>query len=161
MSPDTLLLILRLAIAVVLYTFLAFILVHLRKDIQTSKQSRPVAPKSYLETLEGEGLEIGYNLEELNLIGRANDNTIVLDDGTVSGYHARLSYQQDQWWVEDLGSRNGTLLNEIPVTEPLVITNGDELQFGCIRMRLASGSIHDGALPQPQNSKNDKPNHQV
>jgi len=160
MSPDLLLLILRMAIAAVLYAFLAFILVHLWKDIQTSKRSRPVAPRAHLETLEGEGLEIAYNLEEQNLIGRAKDNTIVLNDDTVSGYHARLSYRQDQWWLEDLGSRNGSFLNEILVTEPLVITNGDELHFGNIRMRLVSGSTPEGTLtldPHPDTHQTDSP----
>jgi pSer/pThr/pTyr-binding forkhead associated (FHA) protein len=153
-DPNTLLLILRIAIAASLYIFLAYILIHLWKDIQTSKQARSIAPQSYLETLKGEGLERTFKLEELNLIGRANDNTIVLNDSTVSGYHARISYQQDQWWLEDLGSRNGTMLNEIQVTEPLVITSSDELQFGNIRMRVTSGSIPD-ASSHPIQSEND------
>jgi pSer/pThr/pTyr-binding forkhead associated (FHA) protein len=140
-DPNTLLLILRIAIAATLYIFLAYILIHLWKDLQTSKQARPIAPQTYLETLEGDGLEQTYKLEDLNLIGRANDNTIVLNDSTVSGYHARISYQQDQWWLEDLGSRNGTMLNEIQVTEPLVITSSDELQFGNIRLRVTFGSM--------------------
>jgi len=150
MSPDLLLLILRLAIAVALYTFLAFILIQLWKDIQTSKQTTPIAPKAHLVTIEGEDLELAYSLDELNLIGRAIDNTIVLNSGAVSGYHARISYQQAQWWLEDLGSRNGSLLNEIQVTEPLVITYGDEMQFGNIRLRLISGSTPEGNVTQDQ-----------
>jgi pSer/pThr/pTyr-binding forkhead associated (FHA) protein len=155
-DPNILLLILRIAIAASLYIFLAYILVHLWKDIQTSWQSRPIAPQTYLENIEGEGLERAYKLEELNLIGRANDNTIVLNDGTVSGYHARISYQQDQWWLEDLGSRNGTMLNEIHVTEPLVITYGDELQFGNIRLRLSSGSMPEATSHHVQSEDDDQ-----
>jgi hypothetical protein len=150
MSPDVLLFIFRLTIALVLYAFLAFILIHLWKDLQTNKQSRSVAPQAHLATIKGEAPETVHNLEGLNLIGRANDNTIVLGDSTVSGYHARISYQHDQWWLEDLGSRNGSFLNEIPVTEPLVITYGDELQLGSIRMRLVSGFAPESTLPLDQ-----------
>lgn len=139
MSPEVLLLILRLVIAAVLYGFLVVILVHLWRDLQSSKRSTLVAPEARLEKLEGEGIEHNYSLEEINLIGRAKDNTIILDEGTVSGYHARLSYQQEQWWLEDLGSRNGTFLNDLPITEPLVITYGDELGFGNVKMRIVSG----------------------
>jgi pSer/pThr/pTyr-binding forkhead associated (FHA) protein len=139
MSPEVLLLILRVAIAVILYGFLVVILVHLWRDLQSSKRSTLVAPEAHLEKLEGEGVEHNYPLDEINLIGRAKDNTVILDESTVSGYHSRLSYQQEQWWLEDLGSRNGTFLNDLPVTEPLVITYGDELGFGNVRMRIVSG----------------------
>jgi pSer/pThr/pTyr-binding forkhead associated (FHA) protein len=138
MSPDLVLLLLRFTIAIALYAFLAYILIQLWKDIRSSRGSRSSAPKAHLETIEGGDLEPLYDLGELNLIGRASDNTIILKDNTVSGYHARISFQQAQWWLEDLGSRNGSLLNDIPVTEPLVITYGDEVQFGNIRMRLVS-----------------------
>ena len=89
--------------------------------------------------IDGEALKSAYPLEEINLIGRATDNTLILNEGTISGYHARLSYQNEQWWLEDLGSRNGTFVNELPVSEPLVVTYGDMLGFGKTRLRLVSG----------------------
>ncbi|MGD8634401.1 MAG: FHA domain-containing protein, partial [Anaerolineales bacterium] len=78
-----------------------------------------------------------YPLDNLNLIGRAADNTIVLDDEIVSAHHARLSYLSDrQWWLEDLGSRNGTAVNAVPVDEPLAVTDGDTISFGNVEFRL-------------------------
>ncbi len=151
MSPEILLLVLRIIIAGLLYVFLATILVHLWKDLQSSRKSKPIAPEAYLEKIEEEEYVHTFPLEEINLLGRANDNTIVLDEGTVSGYHARLSYQQDQWWLEDLGSRNGTYVNELPISEPIVITYGDVLGFGNIRLRFASGKIPEKVILKDQN----------
>jgi pSer/pThr/pTyr-binding forkhead associated (FHA) protein len=150
MTPEVLLLILRFALAATLYAFLALILIHLWKDLQSSKRGKFTAPEAHLEKLEGEGIEPFYPLDEINLIGRAKDNTLILDEGTVSGYHARLSYQQEQWWLEDLGSRNGTFLNDLPLTEPLVITYGDELGFGNVRMQMVSGKVPTENRPLEQ-----------
>jgi hypothetical protein len=154
MNPEVLLFILRIFIALMLYTFLTTILVYLWKDLQSSKNIQHVAPDAYLEALEGLEPASTYPLEEINLIGRAIDNTLILNESTVSGYHARLSFQQDQWWLEDLGSRNGTFVNELPISEPLVITYGDVLGFGNTRLRLASG-LPSGKEVQPDQNPND------
>jgi pSer/pThr/pTyr-binding forkhead associated (FHA) protein len=147
MSPELLLFILRILIAGVLYAFLAMILLHLWKDFKESATSKQASPEAYLEKMEGEGLETTFPLDEINLIGRAIDNTLILNEGTVSGYHARLSYQRDQWWLEDLGSRNGTFVNDLPISEPIVITYGDIVGFGNIRLRLVSGLIPKEKAP--------------
>jgi len=150
MSPELLLLIIRILIAAILYVFLGTILVYLWKDLQSDKRVKHISPEAHLEKIEGEALESMYPLEEINLIGRAADNTLILNDNTISGYHARLSYQNEQWWLEDLGSRNGTFVNELPVSEPLVITYGDVLGFGKTRLRLASGLFPGKDIPEDQ-----------
>lgn len=50
------------------------------------------------------------------LIGRADDSTLVLTDDYASERHARLSKRGDDWYVEDLGSTNGTFLDRAKVT---------------------------------------------
>lgn len=50
------------------------------------------------------------------LIGRADDSTLVLSDDYASERHARLSKRGDDWYVEDLGSTNGTYLDRGKVT---------------------------------------------
>jgi pSer/pThr/pTyr-binding forkhead associated (FHA) protein len=152
MSPELLLLIIRILIAAILYVFLGVILLYLWKDMQSHGKVKQISPEAHLEKIEGEALESKYPLEEINLIGRATDNTLILYESTVSGYHARLSYQNEQWWLEDLGSRNGTFVNELPVSEPLVITYGDVLGFGKTRLRLAPG--HSPAKDIQQDQKN-------
>jgi pSer/pThr/pTyr-binding forkhead associated (FHA) protein len=152
MNPELLLFIIRILIALVLYVFLATILVYLWKDLQSSRRIRHIAPDAHLVGLEGLEIETIYPLEEINLIGRAIDNSLILDENTVSGYHARLSFQSDQWWLEDLGSRNGTFVNELPISEPLVVTYNDVLGFGHTRLRLVSGLPPGYMIQEDQNS---------
>ncbi len=69
-------------------------------------------------------------------LGRAPDNTIVIQDGTVSSHHARFFLQGNQWYVQDLGSTNGTFVNEQRVSQyPVRI--GDKLRLGAIVVQIA------------------------
>ncbi|MGH3501925.1 MAG: FHA domain-containing protein FhaB/FipA, partial [Nocardioidaceae bacterium] len=58
------------------------------------------------------------------LMGRADDSTLVLDDDYASTRHARLSLRGNDWYVEDLGSTNGTYLDRAKVTAPLRVPLG-------------------------------------
>jgi len=49
---------------------------------------------------------------------------------SISARHARLSYHHNQWWLEDLGSRNGILLNQVRLQMPTVVTSEDEFLCG-------------------------------
>jgi pSer/pThr/pTyr-binding forkhead associated (FHA) protein len=70
-------------------------------------------------------------------IGRAPDCALILDDDYVSGDHASLARQPDGRWVlTDLGSTNGTFVNEVRVTVPTVVTAADSLRIGRTQMRL-------------------------
>lgn len=63
--------------------------------------------------------------------GRAAPATIVLDDPYVSDQHARISREGDAGWVvTDLGSTNGTFLNQVKVTRPTPLAAGDQLGIG-------------------------------
>lgn len=141
MEPAELLLILRITIAIALYTFLTFILITLWRDLKARGGERIPTPLAHLFTISGESLEHAYKLEEVNLLGRANDNTIMLPEATISAYHARISCRDDTWWLEDLGSRNGTVINDIPVVEPSIITFGDEIHLGSVALRFCSGPV--------------------
>ena len=64
-------------------------------------------------------------------IGREKDNDIILDgDGYVSRYHAWVTYEQDHFWVEDLGSTNGTLLNGEHLERRELLASGDKIKIG-------------------------------
>lgn len=63
-------------------------------------------------------------------IGRGGGCGIVLDDGFVSQVHARLYLRDGNAYVEDLGSRNGTLVNGQPLQGALQLRRGDRVQFG-------------------------------
>ncbi|GAA1253527.1 FHA domain-containing protein [Prauserella halophila] len=64
------------------------------------------------------------------LIGRADDSTLVLDDDYASTRHARISLRGDEWYVEDLGSTNGTYLDRAKVTAPLRVPLGVPIRIG-------------------------------
>ncbi len=64
------------------------------------------------------------------LIGRGTDAAIRLDDDYVSTRHARIAASGDQWFVEDLGSTNGTYIGSVRITQPTTITLGTEVRIG-------------------------------
>jgi hypothetical protein len=139
MSPELALLAVRLALALVLYGFLASVLLFLWRDLRASAKASELAPPAHLIVRGEAAPSRAFALSGLNLVGRASDNTILIDDSTVSSHHARLSYQGGQWWLEDLGSKNGTGVNELDVQDPIVVTFGDQIRFGNIVTELKSG----------------------
>jgi hypothetical protein len=64
------------------------------------------------------------------LIGRGSDAAIRLDDDYVSTRHARIAASGDQWFVEDLGSTNGTYIGSVRITQPTTITLGTQVRIG-------------------------------
>ncbi len=77
-------------------------------------------------------------IEPLTTIGRAPTNTIVLDSTFVSTEHTRIIYRDHALFVEDMGSRNGTLLDQKPVTQPIGVSPGMILQVGDVRFKFAA-----------------------
>jgi len=53
-----------------------------------------------------------------------------VDDEAISARHARWSFHHNQWWLEDLDSTNGTLLNQEKLTMPTVVMSDDEFKCG-------------------------------
>lgn len=70
------------------------------------------------------------------VIGRSPASTLVLDDEYASARHARLSPQGDQWWIEDLGSRNGTFVDDERITEPRALQPGTTVRIGQTTLEL-------------------------
>jgi pSer/pThr/pTyr-binding forkhead associated (FHA) protein len=62
--------------------------------------------------------------------GRAATCTVVLADTYVSEQHARVYADGDEWLVADMGSTNGTFLNQAKVTSPAPLAPGDQLGIG-------------------------------
>jgi hypothetical protein len=76
---------------------------------------------------EGESVALG---DDPLLIGRGTDAAIRLDDDYVSTRHARIARSGDQWFVEDLGSTNGTYVGSRRITQPTVISLGSQVRIG-------------------------------
>ncbi len=126
---------LRLLAAIALYAFIAGALLLLWKSIQQQirllNQQKISSIELEIPMSEGSKEKNTYRflIPEI-LIGRSQDCDLILDHGTVSAQHARLSFRQGQWWVEDWNSRNGTRLNEEILSTAAVLTNGDTISCG-------------------------------
>jgi pSer/pThr/pTyr-binding forkhead associated (FHA) protein len=71
-----------------------------------------------------------FKLDAEVTFGRSESSVVQLDDTYVSTLHARIFAKDGTWFVEDLGSTNGTYLNRVKVTSPSPIAVGDEVRVG-------------------------------
>ena len=100
----------------------------------TKKRAR--GPKTLFVTagpLSGTKITLG---DQPILIGRADDSTLVLTDDFASSRHARLTNRGGQWYVEDLGSTNGTYLDQQRVQGPLHVNPGQPIRIGQTALEL-------------------------
>jgi hypothetical protein len=77
-----------------------------------------------------------YDLDGPALVGRGAGNTIVLPERHVSSRHARLVPEDGGWWVEDLGSTNGTYVGRHRVSGRTRLDPSMEVRFGPVVARL-------------------------
>jgi pSer/pThr/pTyr-binding forkhead associated (FHA) protein len=124
---------LRLITALALYGFLGWALYILWRDVQ--KQGRALASRrvpgiSFTVQNRQAAPVMKHFFKSEIAIGRDPGCDIPLDDDTVSTRHAQLTYHHGQWWLDDLASTNGTMLNETMVNMPTVITSGDDIKCG-------------------------------
>jgi len=131
-------LILRIAFLVFLYAFLGTAIWMLWRSV-VSKQVHggniPI-PGVTLSTAIGEEMIAQSFAGTEVLIGRSLDCDFIMEDATVSSRHARLFYQLNQWWFEDLKSTNGSYLDGIRVEEPIVVKDNDEIFCGDAVFRI-------------------------
>lgn len=146
-----------------LWLFVIFALLALRKDLRGASESptgvtsssgsrsqrTPRARRSgrasrrskvkgtRLVVTEGplEGAEIPLEGAQITL-GRAPDSTIVIDDDYASSRHARIYESEGAWVVEDLGSTNGTWIDRTRLTTPTVLPVGAPLRVGRTTLQI-------------------------
>lgn len=82
-------------------------------------------------------------------VGRAPDNTILLDDPKVSRRHLRLTWNGAAFIAEDVGSSGGTWLNGVPLRAPTILRPGDALTLGDTMLRLGIVSEVKTVLAPP------------
>ncbi len=83
-----------------------------------------------LTVTHGKQAGLQLPLEGGVLIGRSNDCQLLLDDDYVSTRHARITLTSAGYQVEDLGSTNGTFVNNQRLTQPTPFGPGDTLRIG-------------------------------
>ena len=88
-------------------------------------------------TLDGQLLsEFEFDKERIT-IGRKPENDIPIDNLAISGEHAAITMFNNDAFVEDLGSTNGTLVNEHPITKH-ALHHGDEIEIGKYRLKYVN-----------------------
>ncbi len=87
-------------------------------------------PKLRVETAAGLRAGSAYSLAEGAVLGRGEQADIRLEDTFASTQHARLAPHGDVMVLEDLGSTNGTYLNEEPLRGPQPLHPGDKIRIG-------------------------------
>jgi pSer/pThr/pTyr-binding forkhead associated (FHA) protein len=104
-----------------------------RKEKRGGSKPPPKRRGSPTHVVVTEGSNVGEraDLDQAPiLIGRGSDAAIRLDDDYVSTRHARIAASGDQWFVEDLGSTNGTYIGTVRITQPTTITLGTQVRIG-------------------------------
>ena len=71
------------------------------------------------------------------VLGRHPDCAIPLADDFISGHHARLTWEVGTWWLVDLGTLNGTLVNGDHIARPTQLRDGDVIRIGRVQARVA------------------------
>jgi len=124
---------LRVLLAMSLYAFLGWALYTIWKELRsqgTLLAARKIPGINLTYQIGDQPPSRRYFTQSEILLGRDAHCDISLRDDTVSVRHARLSYHHGQWWLEDLGSTNGTSLNKDKVSIPTVVINGDQVECG-------------------------------
>ncbi|HEX2903479.1 MAG TPA: FHA domain-containing protein [Jatrophihabitans sp.] len=100
-------------------------------------ETRPRGALSQLIVTEGAlaGTRIALTGKPI-LIGRANDSTLVLTDDYASTRHARISETNNVWYLEDLGSTNGTYVGQTKVNGPIPLEAGVVVRIGKTALEL-------------------------
>jgi pSer/pThr/pTyr-binding forkhead associated (FHA) protein len=103
-----------------------------------------VAPGGVLVATRGPNAGSEFALEHvLTTAGRHPDSDIFLDDVTVSRRHAEIERTADGYRVRDVGSLNGTYLNQKLLAGETALANGDELQIGRFKLVFVAGPEGD------------------
>jgi pSer/pThr/pTyr-binding forkhead associated (FHA) protein len=94
--------------------------------------SVPAAPPAAILTVTA-GPDMGFKFRikptAVTQIGRETDNDVVLDDPAASRHHAQIQFQDGNYVLGDLGSANGTLVNDQRITER-ALSDGDAIRVG-------------------------------
>lgn len=144
---------LRLGYLVLLWLLVGGALLVLRRDIygtvvtrrtqkpSRTKRGRKAEARSQTATtlLVTEGPLTGSSLQLTDrpvIVGRAPTSTLVLDDDYASAQHARIFLHNGQWYVEDLGSTNGTVVSGVRISEPTPLSVNMPVRFGQTTVEL-------------------------
>jgi FHA domain-containing protein len=143
---DLAIFLLRIVLVALLYGFLVLVIRVAARGLQGASSSaaprQGVADASVLRLIVveagGASLTPGQIIEVADgaVLGRAERVEVALADAAVSGEHAQLMRGDRTWLVRDLGSTNGTRVNNAPVKGDMPLATGDVLGLGNVRLKV-------------------------
>lgn len=102
------------------------------------------APYVLIRRPGAEPEKIALDPETPCTLGRSQANAIVLNDTSISRNHAQLYFRDGTFWIEDLGSKNGTKLGTKRIDAPAKIKPGDHLQLGSVHLTFSGTDAYSG-----------------
>ncbi|HNB52764.1 MAG TPA: FHA domain-containing protein [Anaerolineales bacterium] len=135
------LLLLRILLSGTLFVFLGWAIYTLwaslrQEALAVSHQKIPALTLNSTDELAEEY----YYIQPVINVGRGTTNDLVINNDTVSNHHARLAYNLNQWWLQDLNSTNGTYINGQRLLTSTVLTTGDLIGFGEVNLTITIGN---------------------
>ncbi len=122
---------LRYVFLILIYIFLYRVTVTIMKDISSAEYNKSagwltVIKSNYKCLSEGEKIHVTTPFQ----IGKKNNNDLIINNEYISHNHVIIYSRNKELWIEDLGSTNGTSLNENPLKTPMVLKNNDRIDIG-------------------------------
>ena len=148
MAPEAGILLLRVALVATLYLFLLAVVLVVSRDLgrggRAPTEPEKPPPSSLVvvrvdSSLDLQAREFALRDEGPITIGRDPSCAVELPDTFVSVTHAVLGWRDGRWWLQDLGSTNGTLVNGRPVkaSTPIALAFSDVIQVGRVSLKLS------------------------
>lgn len=138
---DLLILALRIALVALLYLFLFAVLRTAARGLRARPAAAylPIALRLVVVEPGGSDLRTGQAIElhDGALLGRQRAD-LTITDPAVSAEHARISRVGRAWVISDLGSTNGTRVNDSPVEGDMPLAQGDVVGLGNVRLQVVA-----------------------
>ena len=146
---DWFILLLRVLFVFLLYFFLFQIVRTIARELRAvsiataggpAARAATAAPSAHFVLLEATeaGLQAGqrFAIRSGAVVGRREGSAVLLNDTYISNEHARVFLNDGRWWVADLGSTNGTFVQNMRIERPTALAAGTEVRFGRIRLQF-------------------------
>jgi pSer/pThr/pTyr-binding forkhead associated (FHA) protein len=133
-------------IFIILFILIIYIIIFMAlrimyKDVKNGDKKKILKKSLGLEIIavsENSNLRKGsiIPINRLVTLGRKEDNIVILNDPYASGYHAKVYVKNTDYYLEDLNSTNGTLLNDERVEGRVMLEPGDEICIGATLFKV-------------------------
>lgn len=147
MSLDWFLLALRLLATLILYTFLGVAFYTIWRELKQA-ETQAVTPPQLSDQLrvmavdEGQQLVVGQTLplQPLTLLGRDDNNRIIVSYEAIPSWQVRLYLKNGMWWLERSDDKNGAKLDQAPLSTSTPLSHGDLIEVDHVCFRLETNS---------------------